>query len=210
MSALTTIYIVRHGESEWNVQNRLQGQSDSGLTKKGAEQASKLALTLQQIHFDAIFSSDLERAHRTAEIIAIEHKLAVRSTELLRERNFSIYEGRNYREDEELKRIFHLYNTAIDKDAHAKQIGIETENDVLTRFITFLREIALLYPGKTILAVSHSGIMKQFLNHLGYLTEKELSTSHMKNTAYIRIETDGVDFFIREVNGIKKDSNKNK
>ena len=205
MSILTTIYIVRHGESVWNVQKILQGQSNSSLTRKGEQQAQNLAAKLRTVHFDAIFSSDSTRAHKTAEIIAAERKLAVRTTELLRERFFSIYEGRNYHEDEELKKVFQLYNEASAEEKRTmKHGGIESDDEIISRFIIILREIAVLYPGRTILAVSHSGIMRQFLNYLGYLTHEEMRWTAIVNTAYIKVETDGVDFFIKEVYGVTK------
>lgn len=89
----TTIYIVRHGESEANAKGILQGQKDYPLTPKGEEQALIISNELKGINFDAIFSSDLLRAKRTAEIIAVERKLAVNTTKMLRERNYGRLEG---------------------------------------------------------------------------------------------------------------------
>src|SRR6266404_1969277 len=93
---VTTIYVVRHGESESNVFARENpdkpashfGEFGSSLTLKGREQAEKLANRLKNIDISAILSSDLNRAEETAEIIAAEHKLSVITSRTLRERFF--------------------------------------------------------------------------------------------------------------------------
>src|SRR5258706_4066259 len=90
---LATLYIVRHGESEWNIKHLIQGQKDIVLSKNGKLQAQILAGELKKISFEFIFSSDLLRAKRTAEIVALEHKLAVQTAKVLRERSFGKLEG---------------------------------------------------------------------------------------------------------------------
>ena len=92
MKDFCTIYLVRHGETDWNVKNIIQGQIDIPLNKKGENQALEIANELKDIHFDAIFSSDLSRAKRTAEIIATERKLAVVATKTLREMYFGKFQ----------------------------------------------------------------------------------------------------------------------
>src|SRR5258706_14102789 len=100
---LTTFYIVRHGETDWNAERRLQGHSDIPLNENGELQAKNLADELQDITFDLAFSSDLLRAKRTAEIIALEHKLEVQTTKLIREKNYGSLEGKP-------SQIFREYN----------------------------------------------------------------------------------------------------
>ena len=97
-----TIYLVRHGETEWNEKKLIQGHSDIPLNKKGEIQAKQLGEKLKDIHFEAVFSSDLVRAKRTAEIMVLEKKLAVITTKALRERLFGRYEGKQVTE---LRRI---------------------------------------------------------------------------------------------------------
>lgn len=80
-----TFYIVRHGETEWNVKGLVQGHTDIPLTKKGKRQARQLAKKLSRINFNAVFSSDLLRAKQTAQLIALEKKIAVKTTQALRE-----------------------------------------------------------------------------------------------------------------------------
>ena len=77
-----TLYLVRHGETEWNVKKINQGQSESALTEVGIEQAKETGEKLKHIKFDAIFSSDLSRTQRTAEIIKLDRELVIKTSEL--------------------------------------------------------------------------------------------------------------------------------
>src|SRR5437763_959341 len=91
---LTTIYIVRHGQTGHNVADIVAGYTDSHLTEEGEKQAAKAADAFGDIKFDAVFSSDLSRAFKTAEIIALEKNIKVNTTQLIRERNFGIWENK--------------------------------------------------------------------------------------------------------------------
>jgi broad specificity phosphatase PhoE len=90
----STIYIVRHGETEHNINEIIQGQIDSPLTEKGKKQAKARAEDLKNMHFDAIFSSDLGRTVQTSQILKINRQLEINTTKLLREKFFGIYEGK--------------------------------------------------------------------------------------------------------------------
>lgn len=206
MNNYCTFYLVRHGETDWNVKRIMQGHGDSPLTETGINQAKALAKKLKHTHFDKIFSSDILRAKRTAEIIAAERKLAVATTKLLRERTFGKYEGwsidkyhkkfeQYFAENRKLSEI-ETYKRKPDTD-------IESDEEIVIRLITFIREMAVAFPGKTVLVVTHGGIMRGFLIHLGYKTRKELGWGTVKNTAYIKLLSDGVDFFIKEAEGVE-------
>src|SRR5690242_14633994 len=90
---MTELLVVRHGETEWNLQGRMQGQQDSPLTPLGLQQARQLARRLRAVPHVALYSSDLGRAHRTARCVADETKQAIVSDKGLRERTFGIFEG---------------------------------------------------------------------------------------------------------------------
>lgn len=203
---LTTFYIVRHGETEFNAKEIMMGYTvDSALTKKGKEQARKIAGELSHIHFDAGFSSDLLRAKRTAEIITLERKLAVKTTQALREQSYGKYEGKTYAAFEsELRKLLEKYEELSDKEKlHFRlEEGMETDAEAGTRFITFIREIAVAYLGKTVLVVSHGDVIKHFLIHIGYATYNQLREGTIENCSYLKIESDGIDFFIKETQGI--------
>ena len=206
---LTTIYIVRHGETEWNIKHLMQGHLDSPLTQAGEQQAKDIALRLKHIHFDEVFSSDLLRAKRTAETIILERKIAIKTTQALRERNYGVFEGKVYDEyNQALQKLLVQYKTRSEQDkVFYKSHGVETTDQSIARLITFLRELAVSYSGKTILVVSHGGVMRYLLIHLGFGTYKTLPSGSIANTAYIKLASDGVDFFVKETKGITKISN---
>ncbi|OGK13319.1 hypothetical protein A2861_02780 [Candidatus Roizmanbacteria bacterium RIFCSPHIGHO2_01_FULL_38_15] len=201
MTKLTTIYLVRHGETDWNVQNLLQGQTDIHLNKKGIKQSQEFAKKVKKVKFDAVFSSDLVRARRTAEIITLDRKLAIETRKVLRERFFGKYEGMPRRE---FYKLFTNWEKLSEKEKFRFKLSedIESEEEAAIRLITFLREVAVGYAGMTILIVAHGGLMKALLIHLGYATAEK--PVRMKNNGFILLESDGVDFFIKEVNGGEK------
>jgi len=198
---LTSIYLVRHGQTDWNVKNLLQGQTNTDLNKNGEAQSRKLAKQLKKIYFDAIFSSDLLRAKRTAEIIALDHKLAIETRKVLRERFFGKYEGMP---GKDYYKLFTNWEKLSEKEKFRFKLSkeMESEEESAIRLITFLREIAVGYAGKNVLIVAHGGIMKSLLTHLGYATSEK--PVRMKNNGYILLESDGVDFFIKKVVGADK------
>lgn len=198
-----TFYIVRHGETVLNVQKRVQGHLDSPLTPLGLKQVKKLAQKLKKIRFDAIFSSDLLRAKKTAQIIALEHKLAVATTKALRERKMGKLDGRPW----ELLDKYYKKFEDLDNQTRFKtplRYDVESDEAIIGRVITFLREIAISQPGKTILIATHGGLMKTLLIHLGFGTYDNFYGSFIENTAYFQLLSDGIDFFIKETFGIHK------
>ena len=78
--------------------------------------------------------------------------------------------------------------------------GIESGEQVISRLIAFLRETAQAYPGKTVLVVCHGGAVRTLLLHLGYA---DLPRGAFQNAGYVKLRTDGVDFFLDEVKGVK-------
>lgn len=208
---LTTLYIVRHAQTQANAQELLQGQSDSPLTKQGKIQIKNLKAKLRNIHFDAFFSSDLLRAKLTAEIIALERKMAVTTTKALRERRFGSLEGKKYEIfSKELRQLFQKYQELSPrKKLKFKFVeDMESDEEILMRFITFLREVAVAYAGKNLLIVTHGAMIRVLLIHLGVGSYDDFIA--IPNTAYLKIESDGVDFFIKEIAGVKKTPNEPK
>ena len=89
----TTIYMIRHGETPWNIEGRYQGQLDPPLTEKGQQQAQATALKLAPLGFDAIYSSDLTRARQTAEALARATGLPIQFDSRLREIHQGKWQG---------------------------------------------------------------------------------------------------------------------
>ena len=202
-----TFYIVRHGETVWNTQGRMQGQKDSPLTENGLKQAKDVARKLRSIKFDAAFSSDLLRAKRTAEIIALEHELAVDTTQALRERKFGSVEGKTQEElRRDLKDMYETFLSMSPEERFSKKFvdDMESDDEIATRFVTYIREMAVAYAGKTVLLVCHGGLMRAFLIKIGYGTHDELPPRAVGNTSFFKLHSDGVEFNIIETDGIKK------
>ena len=129
--AATTILLVRHGETDWNRDRRVQGHTDVPLNETGREQARALAGELAGEPLAAVYSSDLSRALETATIVAEPRSLAVTTLPALREKHFGTWEGLT---DAEVLTRF--------PDAHATGWGDgETTEEMADRVLAAVREI---------------------------------------------------------------------
>lgn len=207
---LCTIYIVRHGETEWNVMKLIQGHLDSPLTQNGINQANTASEKLTTVTFDEVFSSDLGRAKHTADIMLKERNVILQMSELLREKDFGNYAGHKYSIfQNELKKYTEEFESLTDENKlEYKYPTIESDGEVIVRFIRFLREVAVGYPGKTILVVTHAGVIGNFLIHLGIWKYHDQYVKKIDNAGYLKLNSDGIDFFIDESDGIDISSGK--
>lgn len=210
MNKLTKIYLVRHGESE---SNALKGKKHdyeglgTELTETGKKQAQILSKKLENIHFDAIFSSDMLRTKQTAEIVALEKKLAVETTDGIRENSFFRYVNSQGRPVEEIQAEMLSDLAKLDelgKMNYKHTPSVESPHEAATRLIIYLREIAVACLGKTVMVVAHGNLMRSLLPLLGYAKYDELPAGSIINTGYIILECDGVDFFVKETYGVEK------
>jgi len=202
----TTIYIVRHGESEGNVNGDIYG-SDPPLTQIGIDQAVALAEVLLSKPIDIIYSSNLKRAHHTAQKIADKKKLKVSKTNELRERFFGKLEG---------KKRSHAYEKYPEKYKEFPKLtpseqltwkivdDMETLEEVYKRTIIFLKKITKIHEGQSVLFVTHAHLMLSLLTYLGFATFDQLPYGSIKNTGYIKIESNNNNHVIAEVFGITK------
>ncbi len=204
MNNLTTLYIVRHGQSQANLDRVVGGHYDTPLTKTGEDEARNIADELKNVKFDKIFSSDLIRAKKTAEIIALEKKLAVETTEILREQHYGKREGTSQKE---LFKLFDSWLNLDHQDRLKKKVDeyAESDEETISRFITFLREVSIAYKGQLLLIVCHAGLMHSFLIHLGIASYKTMK--YMENTALIKVESDGIEFKILDMKGVHIENN---
>lgn len=160
MSA-TRIIAVRHGETAWNVDTRIQGQLDIALNDKGRWQAERVGATLGEESIARIYSSDLCRAHATAQAIARHaHEPLAREVQVhigLRERGFGSFEGRTYAEIEAQWPQESLRWKRRDPDFAPP--GGETPLQVHARVQRTVNEIASQHLGELIVLVAHGGVM---------------------------------------------------
>lgn len=141
---MTTLLLVRHGETDWNAEGRLQGHTDRPLSDYGRRQARRLAEELEGEGLEAIYSSDLARAHETAEIVGERLGLPISLEPALREKDWGSWEGLD----------------AVERD-RVEFVGESTEAHQ-ERMLRALRRIAELHPGNgRVLVVTHGGSMRR-------------------------------------------------
>lgn len=164
----TILYLARHGETVDNVNKIMQGQTQGQLNENGINQARQLAEELKGKHFDAFVASDLKRSVDTCRIVAEPHHAEVRTTPLLRERDWGSFTGRY---------IPDLKDEVWPDD-------IEPLDALKERSRKFLEFIRREYPGKTVLAVGH-GITNKAIQAVYF--NKEMKDIPRMTNAEVRI-----------------------
>ncbi len=154
---MATIYFVRHGETDWNVQLRMQGHVDRPLNASGMAQAEALGRYFHPEGVTAIYSSDLLRAWQTAAPLARALGLSVRSEPALRERNFGRCEGMTIGE---VAQAFAAEAEALGSgDPEHVPLGGESRRQHQERVLGCVDLLARSHPGQTIVVVTHGGVL---------------------------------------------------
>lgn len=150
------IYVVRHGQTDWNFEGRIQGKTDIELNERGIEQANKVKELIKNCDINLIVSSPMKRAKRTAEIINEITKCDIIFDKALEERGYGIFEGeiREKLTDEIINSDFHIINNYyLNKDYKE----IETIKSLCDRVWELLDNLKKNYNNKNILLVTHGG-----------------------------------------------------
>jgi broad specificity phosphatase PhoE len=151
----TTLILVRHGETQWNAEDRVQGQQDCPLNDRGCEQARRVSERLAGLRVDAVYSSDSGRARQTAEVVAAPHKLPVTLRPALRERSYGELEGKT------LEEAAGDWVDAWRADPQRRRPpGGETQPEMARRVMAELRRITAAHAGGTVIIVTHGGPIK--------------------------------------------------
>lgn len=158
----TTLYLIRHGESAWNLEGRVQGQQDVPLTDRGREQGRRAAARLARVKLTAVYASDLSRARETGELVAAPHKLSVAAREDLRERSFGVLEGKTL---DETAGAPWLIRWEADRLRNTPPGG-ETQPEMAERVVAALEAIAAAHPGGRVAVATHGGPIKSMVYHL--------------------------------------------
>jgi broad specificity phosphatase PhoE len=149
---MTELYLVRHGETEWNAARRIQGRTDIPLNDTGREQARQAAELLARRRWQGVYTSPLGRAHETARIIAERLGLdGVTDIDALVERDYGEAEGMGFDEIEA------LYPEGV------RAPGQETRDEVAARVVPALLQLAERHPGERLVIVSHGGAIRAVL-----------------------------------------------
>lgn len=157
MTQATRIIAIRHGETSWNVDTRIQGHLDIPLSANGRWQAERLATALQGEPVAAIYASDLARAWETAQYIGRIKGLEVIKEVGLRERGFGDFQGKTFAEIEAL-----LPEQSLrwrQRDPEFSPVGGESLVALNSRVISAAQRLAALHPGQLIALVGHGGVM---------------------------------------------------
>ena len=155
--AVTRILAIRHGETAWNVDTRIQGQLDVPLNDKGRWQATRVAAALADEGITALYSSDLQRAWQTAQPLAEATGLAPRPERGLRERAFGVFEGLTWAEIEERWPAQSERWRRRDPEFGAE--GGERLQDFYARAVAAAERLVQRHPGQTVLLVAHGGVL---------------------------------------------------
>lgn len=154
---LTRIIAIRHGETAWNVDTRIQGQLDIPLNERGRWQARRLASAVADEGFAAVYSSDLARAVETAQAVAQGSGRDIVTDRGLRERHFGEFEGSTWREIE--ARWPAQSERWRKRDLDFAPTGGETLRQFYDRSVAAASRLAAAHPGETIAFVAHGGVM---------------------------------------------------
>lgn len=175
------LILLRHGESQWNHENRFTGFTDIDLNEKGVAEATKAGQTLKHIHIDQVYTSTLKRAYRTAQIALseMEQKPPVIKHDDLRERDYGDLTGLN---KDEMRKKFgeeqvHIWRRSYD----VRPPGGESLQDVVARVKPYYETHILpdLQAGKNILLAAHGNTLRAMLIILGQNTPENINAAEI-------------------------------
>lgn len=189
----THIYLIRHGETDWNVGRRIQGHSDIPLNQAGREQALCLAERLQHIPIDRICVSDLQRAVETARPLATRLGLPIHCFREFRERHYGEWEGKHY---EEVQAEIPDVNTWTEQN---RRYNIETFLSMQQRGMSCLQSILEENTAKHLAVISHGGMLNALLH---YMSSGKYGTGKTKwaNTALAHVEYRADAWIVHTIN----------
>ena len=179
------IYIIRHGQTDWNIEHRTQGQTDIALNINGIKQAELITRKIANLKIDNIISSDLKRAYMTAQIINKKFNKNIKTDKRLREFCFGTLEG--ITRDKITQEIWDDFNK------NPKHFNAETKEEIFNRIKSFINDIKSNNINKNTLVVTHGGPIRMIKYYLdngdNYCDEKYLEE-------YMNLKINNLDLFI--------------
>ena len=162
-------YIIRHGQTNWNKEGRIQGKTDIELNEEGIKQAEEAKRILKDYPIDMIVSSTLKRARKTAEIINEAKNVPIIFKEALEERGLGEFEGKTQQEfQDEIWNSEILANYNLNKEYR----GVETIQDLCNRVWNLIDELKDGYKDKNILLVTHGGVTRAINGYFNEANEE--------------------------------------
>ncbi len=169
------LYIFRHGRTVWNAAGKIQGSTDIELTEEGRQMAEETAKNIENIHFDAIYSSPLKRAYETACILKGNRQMEVVKDDRLRELNFGVLEGTSFMNIKEggADGRYSVFFTR--PELYERPEGGESLEELCERGHSFLEMLYETYPEDArIMIVAHGAMNKALLKNIRGLEMKDL------------------------------------
>jgi probable phosphoglycerate mutase len=191
------LWLVRHGQTDWNAQRRIQGHTPTELNAAGRRQAEMLAHWFSSRRFGAIWSSDLPRALQTAQAIAAGQACSITTTQQLRERHLGVFEGKTW--DEVRAMRADLTNSATNNGDLADWTGVpgvESDAQLWTRTRSVLDAMSSDRPGQDVLAVTHGGVLKHVVWHVLGLPAGAPRRFGLSNGLTAVLEKRGGDYYL--------------
>jgi 2,3-bisphosphoglycerate-dependent phosphoglycerate mutase len=173
------LWLIRHGETLWNREQRAQGQLDVPLSPLGLAQAEKLAARLQHLKFDVLISSDLSRAYQTAEIVASKLELPIRADVAWREIHMGVGQGLTYPE---------LFLNRTVRPMTEPWEGGESKRDVMNRVTIALEKLFVEFAGSRVAVFSHGGAIRGAIHVLLNDLDQYLDLGERGNTSISKLE----------------------
>lgn len=171
------LYVVRHGETIWNQEKKVQGITDIPLTLEGIKNAEKLKELVSTLNIDVVISSPLKRARETAKIL-VDSKLPINTDDRIKERDWGMNEGALIEEVDKWDCWDVILNTKVQ--------NIECIQDFMDRVASFIEEIKIRYEGKNVLVVTHSAVIRVIHYMLGSIpSDGNLSRINIPNLRII-------------------------
>ncbi len=181
----TRILAIRHGETLWNVDSRIQGHLNIGLNDTGRWQAERLGMALKDEPITAIYASDLSRAHDTALAVSRHNGVPVQAEPGLRERSFGEFEGRTFAEIEtELPEQAKRWRQ---RDPSFTPAGGESLLMLEARVLSVAARLAAQHPGEQIALFAHGGVIDILYRAATRLDLQAARTWSLGNTAINRL-----------------------
>ena len=176
------LYIVRHGQTDWNAKRVMQGNTDVPLNEVGIEQALRIQRELSNVHFNICISSPLKRAYKTASIIC-DDKIDIKTDVRLEERELGELEGKSV----------DLYNSKMywDYSLNSSAQGVESIQDLFSRISSFYEDLKEKYDEETILIVAHGAVVRAL--HF-------VINGYNKNTSFLDFDVPNCKVFMYEIN----------
>lgn len=159
---MTTLLLIRHGQTEWNRLRKWQGHADIPLNATGRQQAQALAQRLSTWHIDVMYASPLQRAHETAQIVAAPHQLTIHVDSVWQERDAGLFSGMT---GEDIKRDYPEKYAEM-QGGLMNPINGESNEALLQRIVPAYERVVAQHKGEVVAIVSHGGSLAALVTHV--------------------------------------------